>query len=137
MSFGIPYWQRSSRSSSWPDNTIVPTTPCRLSITSQHLTLVQYVFAQHSGCAQFLWFERANEDKNLKFEEKDKERALCDNMDMVEHRLKELVKLGPKPIRFLRGHQETDWAVVAHAEICSGHWSKNLRRICHVCLGRR
>lgn len=30
-------------------------------------------------------------DKNLKFEEKDKERALCDNMDMVEHRLKELV----------------------------------------------
>lgn len=74
--------------------------------------MVQYVFAQHSGCAQFLWFERANEDKNLKFEEKDKERALCDNMDMVEHRLKELVKLGPKPIRFLRGNQETDWAVV-------------------------
>lgn len=32
-------------------------------------------------------------DKNLKFEEKDKERALCDNMDMVEHRLKELVPL--------------------------------------------
>lgn len=32
-------------------------------------------------------------DKNLKFEEKDKERALCDNMDMVEQRLKELVPL--------------------------------------------
>ena len=33
-------------------------------------------------------------------------------MDMVEHRLKELVKLGPKRIRFLRKHRETDWPVV-------------------------
>ena len=97
----------------------MPTAPYRLIITSQHLTLVlvQYEFDQH-GCTQFLWFEpfeRAIEDKNLKFEEKDKERALCDNMNMVEHRLKELVKLGPKTIRFLREHQETDWAVMPFA----------------------